>query len=198
MSKSRRALQAIVGALSEQLTRGWACLEAARRLDGARPAQAPDRARTLGSTAYDACVESAILALARLVVAHKDSLSVTYLLNCVQQSPSAFPIPEREGMARAVERHRALLDEMQPLVEQVKDYRDRTIAHLDKKVVNHWYAVHAHPPLELDQVERAFARIGALLNVYCAGLDLPAVELAPLGDQDPRLVQVLAGEEVQG
>ena len=195
MSKSRRALQAIVGALSEQLARGWASLEAARRIDSACPVQAQDCARTLASTVYEACVESAILALARLVVTHKDSVNVTYLLNCVQQSPSAFPIPERDGMARTVERHRLLLDEMQPLVDQVKDYRDRTIAHLDKRVVNHWYAVHAHPPIELDQVERAFARIGALLNVYRAALDLPALERGRLQEGgDPSLARVLQEE----
>lgn len=203
MSKSRHALRAIAAFLSEQLSRGWACLQVVRRVDGARALPVPGHERAFWGTIYDACVESAILALARLVVTHKDSISVTYLLNCVEQSPSAFPVQARPAIREMVEGHRALLGEMEPLVERVKDYRDRTIAHLDKKYVNHRDMVQAQPPVGLDEVERAFVRIGALLNVYCAGLDLPAldlpvVELAPPGEgNDPRLAQMLADGEVQ-
>jgi len=181
VSKSRGALRAIVGSLSDQLARGWASLAAARQIDGSRQGSQSCRERAFLDTTYDACVESAVLALARLLVPHKDSISVTYLLNCVQQSPSAFPVPERDAVARAVEQHRALLKEMQPLVDQVKDYRDRTIAHLDKKVVNHRHAVHAHPPVELDDVERAFLLTLDVINAYRGYLDWPLLDIASLG-----------------
>lgn len=177
MSKSRGALRAIVGSLSDQLARGWASLAAARQIDGERQGGEPGHSLAFLDTTYDACAESAILAFARLVIAHKDSISITYLLNCVQQSPSAFPVSERETVARTVERHRAVLDEMQPLVNQVKDYRDRAIAHLDKKVVNRRRAVHAHPPVELREVERAFVLLLQTLNAYRAALGLPQLEL---------------------
>ena len=173
MSKSRGALQAIEGSLSDQLTRGRACLAAARHI----ACESTGHSHAFQDTTYEACVESALLAFARLVLSHKDSISVTYLLNCVQQSPSAFPVPEREAVAHTVEQHRALLNEMQPLVDQVRDYRDRTIAHLDKRYVNHRDAVHAHPPVELDAVERAFALLLDLLNAYRGALGLPALEL---------------------
>jgi hypothetical protein len=185
VSKSRGALQAIVGSLSDQLARGWACLAAARQIACERPDQGAVRLQAFLDTTYDACVESAILALARLVVSHKDSISVTYLLNCVQQSPSAFPVSERGTMARTVEQHRALLNEMQPLVDQVKDYRDRTIAHLDKKVVNHRHTVHAHPPIGLDDVERAFTLLLQTLNAYRDALGLPALKLDRLESDLP-------------
>jgi hypothetical protein len=184
VSKSRGALRAIVGSLSEQLARGWACLAAARQIQSERPGLLPGRSQAFLDTTYAACVESAILAFARLVLSHKDSISVTYLLNCVQQSPSAFPVSEREAVARAVEQHRVLLNEMLPLVDQVKDYRDRAIAHLDKKVVNHRRAVHAHPPVELGEVERAFALLLELLNGYRDALGLPELELDP-PESDP-------------
>ena len=178
MSKSPRKLREIVEYLSDQLTRGWAALWVAQQIDRARREGELGRAQAFFVTTYDACVESAILALARLTVTHKDSISVSYLLNCAQQSPSAFPVPERESVARAVEQHRATLNGMQPLVDQVKDYRDRAIAHLDKKVVNHRRAVHAHPPIELGEVERAYALLLDLLNTYRGALGLPVLELA--------------------
>ena len=180
MSKSRRALQAIVGSLSEQLVRGWACLAAARQIDAARQKEQPERTRAFLDTTYAACVESAILAFARLAIAHKDSISVVYLLNCVQQSPSAFPVPEREAVMHTVARHRALLESLQPLVEQVRDYRDRTIAHLDKKVVNHRGTVHTHPPVELDELERAFVLLHELISAYRVVLGLSELELESL------------------
>jgi hypothetical protein len=187
VSKSRRALQAIAGSLSDQLARGWACLAAARQIaaarqvDGARQDQDACREQAFLDTTYEACVESTILAFARLTIEHKDSISVAYLLNCVQQSPSAFPVPEREGVMRAVARHRALLAGIQPLVEQVKDYRDRAIAHLDKKAINHREAVHSHPPVELAEVERAFALLLEVLNAHRDALGQPKLSLSQIG-----------------
>ena len=180
MSKSRKALQEIAGSLSDQLTRGWAALRVARQTDLARRAGSLSGARSLFSTIDDACVESAILALARLVVSHKDSISVVYLLNCMQHSPSAFPISQRETVMDAVARHQRRLEALQPFVDRVKDHRDRTIAHLDKRYVNRRDTLHTYPPPALDEVERAFVSIAAVLNACRRALDLPALELAGL------------------
>ena len=180
MSKSPRKLREIVEYLSDQLTRGWAALWVAQQIGRARREERLDGTRSLLTTTYDACVESAILALARLTVAHKDSISVAYLLNCVDQSPSAFPLPERSAVADAVARHRALLLDLQPLVDRVKDYRDRTIAHLDKRYVNRRDTLHTYPPLALDEVEQAFVSIAAVLNACLRTLDLPELDLARL------------------
>jgi hypothetical protein len=180
MSKSRRALQEIADSLSGQLSRGWAALWVARQTGLARRDGALSGARSLFSTIDDACVESAILALARLVVSHKDSISVVYLLNCMQHSPSAFPISQRETVMDAVARHQRQLEALQPLVDRVKDHRDRTIAHLDKRYVNRRDTLHTYPPPALDEVERAFVSIAAVLNACRRALDLPALELARL------------------
>jgi hypothetical protein len=180
VSKSRRALQEIVGYLSDQLTRGWAALLVARQLDRAGREERLGRARsTLGAT-HEACVESAILAFARLAISHKDSISVEYLLNCAYHSPSAFPLPERAAVMEAVARHRALLHGLRPLVERVKDYRDRTIAHLDKKHVNHTDVVQSRPPVDLGEVERAFETLLEVINAYRGYLDQPALDVARL------------------
>jgi hypothetical protein len=180
VSKSRRALQEIVGVLSDQLARGQASLRAAQQSDAAREGEwpgalrqsAPCSAHAFWTTTYDACVESALLAFARLTDAHKDSISVAYLLNCVQQSPSAFDPSERGTVIEGVARHRALLAEMQPLVEQVREYRDRTIAHLDKKHVNHYYVIHSRTPVDLGEVEHAFGLLLDVLQVYGDALGL--------------------------
>jgi hypothetical protein len=186
MSKSRKALQAIAASLSAQLARGWAALrvarqiEAARRTEGARRDERIGRATSLCATIEEACVESAILALARLTVSHKDSISVAYLLNCMQHSPSAFPLPERAATLDAVAQHQEQLVGLQPLVERVKDHRDRTIAHLDKRYVNRRDTLHTYPPPALDEVEQAFVSIAAVLNACLRALGLPELELARL------------------
>jgi hypothetical protein len=177
VSKSRKALQEIVGYLSSQLTRGWAALWVAQQIERA------DRERRLGSVqslagaTYQACVESAILALARLTIAHKDSISVHYLLNCAYHSPSAFPKDERPAVKEAVGEHRALLQDIQPLVDRVKAYRDRAIAHLDKKHVNHHKDVYAQPPIHLWEIDRAFELTLVILKAYRGYLELPELYL---------------------
>ena len=180
MSKSSHKLREIVASLSDQLTRGWAALRVARQIDRARREEQLGRARSFFDVTYDACVESAILALARLTISHKDSISVAYLLNCVQQSPSAFPISEREAVMEAVARHRTLLQGIQPLVERVKDYRDRTIAHLDKRYVNHQDEMNSVPPIDLREVERVFELTLVILNAHREYLDRPALDLEEL------------------
>jgi hypothetical protein len=190
VSKSRRALQEIVGVLSDQLARGWASLEAARQIDaaceGERPGvlrqSAPCSAHAFWTTTYDACVESALLAFARLAIAHKDSISVSYLLNCVQQSPSAFPVAEREAVMEGVAAHRALVAEIEPLVAQVREYRDRTIAHLDKKHVNHYYVMRSRPPVDLGEIDRALVLLFDVLNAYRGVLGLRELELDPFAE----------------
>jgi hypothetical protein len=180
MSKSRKALQEIAASLSDQLTRGWAALRVTRQIEVARRNGPLAGTRSLFSTIDDACVESAILALARLVVSHKDSISVVYLLNCMQHSPSAFPISQREIVMDAVTQHQRQLEALQPLVERVKDHRDRTIAHLDKRTVNRRDMLHTHPPPTLDEVERALVSIAAVLNACLRALGLPPLDLARL------------------
>jgi hypothetical protein len=181
VSKSRKALREITDTLSEQLVRGWATLVVARQIDGAHDGQQLVHAQGFFDATYAACVESAILAFARLAISHKDSISVAYLLNCVQHSPSAFPVPEREAVMEAVSRHRTLLQSIQPLVERVREYRDRTIAHCDKKHVNHRDALASRPPVDLGEVERALALTRRILDAYRGYLDLPVLDLARLG-----------------
>lgn len=180
MSKSPHKLREIVQYLSDQLTRGWAALWVAQQIDGARQSGRLRNAHAFWGTTYEASVESAILALARLIVPHKDAISVEYLLNCVYQSPSAFPRPEREAVMRTVAQHRALLGAIGPLVDRVKNHRDRTIAHLDKRHVNQQDLLESQRPIDLDEIERAFGRILAVLNAYRVYLDQPSVQLADL------------------
>ena len=80
----------------------------------------------------------------------------------------------------AVARHRTLLQGLQPLVDRVKDYRDRTIAHLDKKYVNHSEAIQGHPPVDLGEVERAFRLLLDVINAYKGYLDQSELVLAHL------------------
>jgi hypothetical protein len=180
VSKSRRTLVEIVGYLSSQLAQGWAALAVAQQIERSKHEGHLGSAPTLSDTAYGACLESAILALARLTVAHKDSISVEYLLNCVQQSPSAFPIPQREAVIEMVSQHRTQLQGLDPLVEQIKDYRDRTVAHLDKRHVNQRRAIQRDPPADKDELACAFVSIGGVLDAHRRALDLPVLDLAQL------------------
>jgi hypothetical protein len=178
MSTSRHKLSEIVTYLSSQLTHGWSALWVAEQIARADRASELLSAQSLFSAAYEACVESAILALARLAIAHRSSMSVDYLLNCIYHSPSAYPVPKRAAVAEAVAQHRALLEDLRPLVDRVKDYRDRAIAHLDKRHVNQRDEVHAHPPVELWEIDRAFELMRVILKAHREYLGMPALYLA--------------------
>ena len=171
MNQSSKKIQDILGCLSDQLARGWLVFLVAKYVYQTFHSSRITSARYFFTATYLSCMESAILALSRLAVPHSDSISIEYLLNCSEQSPRAFPRTQKEAVLSSVCEHRQQLKTIDSLIANVKEQRNRTIAHLDRKYVNNPASIFSSPPLDMSGVERAFILLLRIINTYKRYLD---------------------------
>jgi len=197
MSKSSKVPH-ILSQLSDQLFRGWSAFLVARHIDGVLERDAIADVRYLSVTVLVACVESTILALTKLTLPHKDSMHIGYLLNCCEQDPQTFPNVDRPEILTAVERHREQLEEVKPLIECARTWRNRAIAHLDKKHVNDPELMSSTPPIDMTRVEDTFRLLEGIINTYRGYLDFSEMRLseseARIADEWERLVGLLQSD----
>ncbi len=171
----RDKIKLLLDTLSLELQRGVRCLEIVKAVNQLYKDGQLKREVAFFEIVYDACRREALLSLAKLVIAEKESLSVEYLLNCALEVPSkGFAHASREELKAAVSEHRHRLAELAPLVEDLKARRDRSLAHLDRKHVNEPQIL-ANAAIDLEKVDQAFEMSREIINVYRGYFGMPAL-----------------------
>lgn len=116
---------------------------------------------------YQAAVREAILTLSKLASEHRDSITVYYLFNLVEHNPSLFSSDSPESVRASVADHKARLDKYRPLIESVREQRDRVIAHLDRRHVNNPSDLFTHTEgVKLTELGECMREVLDILNVY--------------------------------
>ena len=138
---------------------------------------------------YRAVVREAILALSRIMKEHKDSITIRYLFNLVENNPRLFSPDSPESVGRSVASHRVRLEKYGSLIESVCEQRDRVGAHLDRKHVNNPSDLFAHPQgVNLTELGECLLEILDILNFYAGyygnEFDASSLERAIAGDVD--------------
>lgn len=180
MDKSAPKIKGILGYLSDQLARGWVALQVSKYLHQAFQNQQFSCARYFFTSAYLSCTESAVLTLSRLIIPNDDSVNIEYLLNVSKQNPKAFSYAAKEKVLKAVLEHEQKIETIASLVVSIKDHRDRTIAHLDRKYINDPTVIFANPPIDMREVERVFQLVLQIINTYKGYFDSSELYLADL------------------
>jgi hypothetical protein len=183
----------ILDNLFDQISIGWRALLVAKYIYQANERQPISSARYFFLSVYAACIESTILALARLVIEHADSVTIGYLLNCAFNNPSDFAYADKETVQSSVAEHRKQLDNIANLVESVRTHRDLTIAHLDRKHVNQPGAIDSLVPIDLRQVENLFSQLLNIVNVYKGYFDSSEYRIDVLGPRIKEDISYLLG-----
>jgi hypothetical protein len=158
----------------------------AKHVHDARSSQRINCAYYFFNTVEEACIESAILALSRVIVPNNDSINVQYLLNYSEQNHHAFPRADQQTIADSVQQHRQQLASISSLIANIKEQRDRTVAHLDRKHVTNPSAVYAYPPLNYMEIESVFGLLLRIINTY-SGYLVPSEDIR-LDDIEPSVV----------
>lgn len=136
MKKLRERVKEVQDLLFGQITQGLAYFYCAQSLyRGFRESQLMKNSYFFFGV-YEAAKREAILALARIMKEHPDSITIHYLFNLLENNPRLLSSDNSESMRRAVAGHRAQLEKYEPLIESVCEQRDRVLAHLDRKHVN--------------------------------------------------------------
>jgi hypothetical protein len=177
MNSSSQRARDIIDQLTIQLARGWQAYIVAKHVHERRAKKRISSVVYFFDIVEMSCLESTVLTLSKLLVNRADSLTVPYLLNFAEQNPSAFPKAQEALLPDIISRHKEQLDSLEPLIANIKQQRDRTIAHLDKLHVSNPSSVTNVPPLDSYEVERVFKVVHDLINEYAGFLEPSSVLL---------------------
>jgi hypothetical protein len=168
----------ILSHLSDQLFRAWSAFLVAKHIDPILEDSHITSIRYFLTAAYVSCFESAILALSKLTIPHGESMNIEYLLNCCEQSPEVFANVDKDEILRSVRAHRQQFEKVKPLIEHVKTWRNKAIAHLDRQYVNDPTSISSIPPIDMAQVEEVFILLEKIINAYRGYLNASELRLS--------------------
>jgi hypothetical protein len=166
MSQSKEKILGIIHYLASQISLGWNHLFVAKFIGEAYRDNKIMGGDTILKNAQLACEESSVLALGKVVDKHESSQSIYYLLNCLEEDPSSYPYVNKSELLEQIKSHRKKLRKIDAILPNLKEKRDKVIAHLDKKLVNQPETVFSYPPLDTESLIPAFQMIRGILEVY--------------------------------
>ena len=163
MSCTPKRLEAILESLRVELHWGVLCLQITKALQATYEDKGVPAAEHFFEGAYYACLRESLLCFSRLT--EPSGLGIHCLLNCAQNMPKkAFAFAKPGDIQRSVDRHRQRVAALRPLVDCVKEQRDKVLAHLDRNHINK--PKHLHPEITLSKVERSLDEFLEIVNKY--------------------------------
>jgi hypothetical protein len=157
--------------LTNLLQHGWGTLLVARHIQEARTSKRINSSHFYFSITENSCIESSIIALSKIIIPHDDSISIHYLLNYAEQNHNVFSRCNKQTILKTIREHRQQLLAISALIANIKEQRDHTLAHLDKKHITNPSIVHTYPPLNYVEVENTFELILNIINTYLGYLN---------------------------
>jgi hypothetical protein len=172
--ESAQRIQKTLELLTPQLEEGWTCWCIAHALE---TQQAQQQTNFLLATIQQTCYKAALLALAKLLDKHGEAMGLTYLLNLVENHPRALQRYTNTNIQQVLSEQYTQLQSFESLAVQVKQLRDRVLAHFDRKHLNEPQAYLQHGLPDPAQVEKCYHLCFAIFNTYQAYFQLPLLDL---------------------
>lgn len=170
-------LKSLLDHLTDLLFRTWSAFLVAKNLDSMSNGNDFIQNRYFLISAYVSCVESALLGFSKLMLSKKDEISVGYLLDLCNKESSAFTQVNQADVSRIVQEHRQQLTKLEPLVQQVRIWRDKSIAHLDRKHINDPSFLANMQPVDMEELGEGFILLQDIINVYRKWLRMGLIRL---------------------
>ena len=165
MASKIEKFEAIIDHLCDELDRGNHFFQIAKALQRAYENNQLLDAPYFFAGTYDACLRESILSLAKLTIADKKSITIEYLLDTAFYTPTIFQPTTLEELSAVITQHRKHLGELRPLIESVREQRDRVIAHLDRKHINS-PALILSSSVNMTELGQCFETLLRMVNLY--------------------------------
>ncbi len=166
-------LQSIMVSLTDLLFTTWSAFLVAKNLDPFIDNNDLTHVRYLIVSIQIPCVDSSLLGFSKLMSENKNEVTIGYLLNMCLAKPYVFSGVHQDDVVQTAKRHQKQIIELRPLVQQVKKWRDRAIAHLDRKYVTNPVIIEEMPPVDMGDVGNSFITLQNIVNVYRGWLTCP-------------------------
>lgn len=161
MVTARQRLEETLDSLSRQLNWGWSFLTSAKALHNTDWQAC---ARWFRLVSYQACLNEAVLVLAKVVIEHKDSITLFYLFNQAEHTPHLFEFADADQLRDSLAEHRKAIKE-HSLLPTIKSQRDKVLAHFDKKHINDPTVI-TSAPVDMTEVEHCYEQLLDIFNTY--------------------------------
>jgi hypothetical protein len=177
MNLQDQRVNQIILQLFNVLQEGWGAYLVAKNIHEARSNKKIGSLYSFFNITERSCIESALLSVSKLVIAHGDSINIFYLLNYIEQNPETLSGTDKKTVLKKLIENREQLIEISTSIANVKEKRDHTLAHYDKKHITDPKAVYTFPLLTYTEIEKMFELVLKILNTYYGYLD-PSGEFA--------------------
>lgn len=155
--------QNMVGFLAGELTKGWKAFLVAEQIQLSRVNSKGVIPEELSEIIQNSCLDTSIIALAKITDSHKDAIHINYLFDFAAANPSVFPlIPNGESLDRLIIGFRKKYAMFEPIFVKVRGQRDQLLAHLDKKLLRD-PALHANNPISEDELRDGYAVLHTII-----------------------------------
>lgn len=152
--------------ITDLLFRTWSAFVVAKQVDAIIDAPEFAPSQYFLSSVYVACLESAILGFSKLMSNTKNEIGIFYLLELVGRESSDSPVSHREKLQSYSQIHKQQLLIMRPLVDNIKIWRDKAIAHSDRVLVNNPSVIVQAEKIAMDDLGLELMRLQDLINFY--------------------------------
>lgn len=174
--KQANNLNKIIDHLTDLLFRTWSAFLVAKNLDPIIESKNPGQKNYFFISAYFCSVESTLLGFSKLMSTKKDELGISYLFNYKNIESSALTKEHKQKLKK----HKQKLKILRPLIQQVKTWRDKAIAHLDKNYIFDPATLGKMQPVNMEDVSNGLIILQDILNEYrdCLNMELLRLEIA--------------------
>jgi len=201
MIKAIEKIRETAKILTSQISIGWDYFVLAKFI---REAYAKGRikgAHEVLTQSYAACWDAAILSVTKVMDKQSGSLSLSYLLNCVEASSKDYPSLTTDELKKQIADHRQELESIEARIPGIWDERDRIVAHLDRRHVNAPASVYTNPPIELNDLHGAIRALRRILLIYNAQLQAGGISIDQsqmIWDDLEKLIRLLETDSKSG
>jgi hypothetical protein len=181
MDPQEQKIHDIINKLYEQIHLGYRSLWVAKYVNQAHDTKRINCAHYFFEGTYYSCLESAFLALSRVLLRDDRGkpVNIWYLLNCLQGKPDVFNGTPPKVILKCVDQHLRQLEAMDPTIKKIEEQRHSTIAHLDKAHINKPQAIYQQAPIEEREFDEAYKLVLGILNTY-TGFYRPTTDISHL------------------
>ncbi len=165
LPKVQEPENAILSALFDQLKMGWLYYSCAKALDDAYGTRKIVSAFYFFRGAYVACVNEALLSLAKLSIANPKSVTIYTLIKYAEENPAKSKFANSEDVQKACKMNRNKLRKYKALLKNLENQRNNLLAHFGKiNIEDPSWAQSDY--IDMSLVESCYRELLNILNSY--------------------------------
>lgn len=147
--------------IRDQIFRGWVAYVTAEKTLRYTKESNQSKYKNILAIVHTTAVESSLLALAKIFSQDRQSIQIYYLLNIIDDD---LKNRNEIELIKFVEQSKMNLSKLQEIIDQLKTWRDKSLAHLDKLLANQTQIEKIMNPIDMGKIDGVYQRLEEIIN----------------------------------